>query len=139
MRRQTLIEFVGRMPASIIAMEACCGAHYLGRFFAAREYEVRFGLLRASIRFRQAIATGNDVQALILNLQEQLALACQREGTGRKHSENPPGFGRTGHVSSAPLERFNGQLDHGEVKPYATVPAVCEILLFGEVSRRPKQ
>lgn len=40
MRRQTLIEFVGKMPA-IIAMEACCGAHHLGRLFAARGREVR--------------------------------------------------------------------------------------------------
>lgn len=41
MRRQTLIEFVGKMPARIIAMEACCGAHHLGRLFAARGHEVR--------------------------------------------------------------------------------------------------
>ncbi|UXT50572.1 IS110 family transposase [Agrobacterium tumefaciens] len=41
MRRQTLIEFVGKMPACIIAMEACCGAHHLGRLFAARGHEVR--------------------------------------------------------------------------------------------------
>ncbi len=41
MRRQTLIEFVGKMSACIVAMEACCGAHHLGRLFAARGHEVR--------------------------------------------------------------------------------------------------
>lgn len=35
MRRQTFIEFVSKVPACIIAMEACCGAHHLGRLFAA--------------------------------------------------------------------------------------------------------
>ncbi|CUX58222.1 transposase (fragment) [Agrobacterium fabrum str. J-07] len=41
MRRQMLIEFVGKMPACMIAMEACCDAHHLGRLFAARGHEVR--------------------------------------------------------------------------------------------------
>jgi transposase len=41
MRQQTLIEFVSEMPTCVIAMEACCGAHHLGRIFVARGYEVR--------------------------------------------------------------------------------------------------
>ena len=41
MRRQTLIEFVEKLPTCVIAMEACCGAHHLGRLFVARGYEVR--------------------------------------------------------------------------------------------------
>ena len=41
MRRQTLIEFVEKLPACVIAMEACCGAHHLGRLFAARGHEIR--------------------------------------------------------------------------------------------------
>lgn len=36
MRRHTLIEFVEKLPTCVIAMEACCGAHHLGRLFAAR-------------------------------------------------------------------------------------------------------
>ncbi len=36
MRRQTLIDYVTKLPACVIAMEACCGAHYLGRLFAAQ-------------------------------------------------------------------------------------------------------
>ena len=41
MRRQTLIEFVEKLPTCIIAMEACCGAHHLGRLFVARGHDVR--------------------------------------------------------------------------------------------------
>ncbi|MBP1849294.1 transposase [Rhizobium halophytocola] len=41
MRRQILIDFVEKLPRCVIAMEACCGAHYLGRLFAAGGHEVR--------------------------------------------------------------------------------------------------
>ncbi|TCQ04283.1 glutathionyl-hydroquinone reductase [Rhizobium sp. PP-F2F-G36] len=41
MRRQTLIDFVEKLPRCVIAMEARCGAHHLGRLFAAAGHEVR--------------------------------------------------------------------------------------------------
>ena len=41
MRRQTLIDYVLKMPPCVVAMEACCGAHHLGRLFVARGHEVR--------------------------------------------------------------------------------------------------
>jgi transposase len=41
MRRETLIAFAGKLPACIVGMEACCGAHHLGRAFAAHGHEVR--------------------------------------------------------------------------------------------------
>lgn len=40
-RRQTLIDYVAKLPACVIAMEACCGAHHLGRLFAAKGHQVR--------------------------------------------------------------------------------------------------
>ncbi len=40
-RRDTLIDFVGKLPPCIVAMEACCGAHHLGRLFAAQGHDVR--------------------------------------------------------------------------------------------------
>lgn len=40
-RRDTLIDLVGKLPDCIVAMEACCGAHHLGRLFAAQEHDVR--------------------------------------------------------------------------------------------------
>ena len=41
MRRQTLIDYVTKLPACVVAMEACCGAHTLGRLFAAHGHEIR--------------------------------------------------------------------------------------------------
>ena len=41
MRRQTWIGYVAKLPACIIAMEACCGAHHLGRLFEAQGHQVR--------------------------------------------------------------------------------------------------
>jgi len=41
LRRQTLIDYVSKLPPCVIAMEACCGAHHLGRLFAARGHKVR--------------------------------------------------------------------------------------------------
>ena len=40
-RRDTLIDLVAKLPACIVGMEACCGAHYLGRLFAAQGHAVR--------------------------------------------------------------------------------------------------
>jgi transposase len=39
--RGKLVAFVSRWPACVVAMEACCGAHHLGRVFAAQGHEVR--------------------------------------------------------------------------------------------------
>ena len=41
MRRTSLESFVTSLGRCIVAMEACCGAHHLGRMFAARGHEVR--------------------------------------------------------------------------------------------------
>ncbi|TAN11584.1 MAG: IS110 family transposase [Rhizobiaceae bacterium] len=40
-RRATLAELAGKLAPCTIAMEACCGAHHVGRLFAARGHEVR--------------------------------------------------------------------------------------------------
>ena len=41
MRRETLIALADKLPACVVGMEACCGAHHLGRAFAARGHTVR--------------------------------------------------------------------------------------------------
>jgi transposase len=41
MRRTSLESFVDGLGRCIVAMEACCGAHHLGRVFAAQGREVR--------------------------------------------------------------------------------------------------
>jgi transposase len=40
-KRETLIGLAAKLPPCIVAMEACCGAHHIGRIFAAQGHEVR--------------------------------------------------------------------------------------------------
>src|SRR4051812_17389847 len=40
-RRDGLVALLTRLPGSVVAMEACCGAHHLGRLLAAQGHEVR--------------------------------------------------------------------------------------------------
>ena len=40
-RRDGLVALLAKLPGSIVAMEACCGAHHLGRLLAAQGREVR--------------------------------------------------------------------------------------------------
>jgi transposase len=41
MRREGVVALAGKLPGCVIAMEACCGAHHLGRLLVARGHEVR--------------------------------------------------------------------------------------------------
>ncbi len=38
--RDGVVEFVGKLPACIVAMEACCGAHHLGRELEAAGHTI---------------------------------------------------------------------------------------------------
>ena len=40
-RRETLIALAEKLAPCVVGMEACCGAHHLGRVFAAHGYDVR--------------------------------------------------------------------------------------------------
>jgi transposase len=40
MSRETLIGSAEKLRACVVGMEACCGAHHLGRVFAARGHDV---------------------------------------------------------------------------------------------------
>jgi transposase len=41
MTREGVTAFAATLPTCVIAMEACCGAHFLGRAFADQGHEVR--------------------------------------------------------------------------------------------------
>src|SRR6476660_582465 len=41
MRREGVIKLAGKLRPCVVAMEACCGAHYLGRVLRAQGHEVR--------------------------------------------------------------------------------------------------
>ena len=40
-RRETLIALAEKLPPCIVGLEACCGAHHLGRLFMAQGHDVR--------------------------------------------------------------------------------------------------
>ena len=37
MRRQTVLKFAATLPSCVVAMEACCGAHHLGRVASVKQ------------------------------------------------------------------------------------------------------
>ena len=41
MRRQSIVAFTQSLPACVVAMEACCGAHHLGRLLRSQGHTVR--------------------------------------------------------------------------------------------------
>src|SRR6188472_2592543 len=41
MRRQTVLTFAAKLPSCVVAMEACCGAHHLGRLLTAQGHTVK--------------------------------------------------------------------------------------------------
>ena len=41
MRREGVIKLAAKLKPCVVAMEACCGAHHLGRVLRAQGHEVR--------------------------------------------------------------------------------------------------
>ena len=41
MQRDSVIEFAARLTPCVVAMEACCGAHHLGRIVRDQGHQVR--------------------------------------------------------------------------------------------------
>jgi transposase len=41
LRRESIAGLAAKLPGCAVAMEACCGAHHLGRQLAAQGHEVR--------------------------------------------------------------------------------------------------
>src|SRR3954452_261598 len=41
MRRETVLAFGAKLPPCVVAMEACCGAHHMGRALAGQGHTVR--------------------------------------------------------------------------------------------------
>src|SRR5271167_4878640 len=40
-KRETLIGLAAKLPPCVVAMEACCGSHHVGRVFASHGHDVR--------------------------------------------------------------------------------------------------
>jgi transposase len=44
MRREKVRRFTAELPACVVALEACCGAHHLGRALAGQGHTIRLML-----------------------------------------------------------------------------------------------
>ncbi len=88
-KRETLIALAAKLPPRIAAMEACCGAHHLGRIFAARGHEVR-GFWRGPRRYRRHGAQDPLFRFPLAALGRQLRGGLWRE-TSPKHDAQPDG------------------------------------------------
>ena len=62
-RRDTLIDLVAKLPSCIVGMEACCGAHHLGRLFAAQGHDVRLMSPARAGSLRRQSTTGQTRSA----------------------------------------------------------------------------
>jgi len=103
-KRDTLITFAAKLPPCVVAMEACCGAHHLGRVFSGHGHDVRLmspeyvrpyikaqknddrdaeGIAEAATR--RAQQAESEAQAAIEKLQDSLKKSASR----RTHEAEP--------------------------------------------------
>ena len=93
-KRETVIALAAKPPPCVVAMEACCGAHHLGRVFAAHGHDVRSMSLRG-FEFR------NSKPLLQGLLQADLTHPPRRRANGR-YLRIPAGWNRR---RTAPFDR----------------------------------
>jgi len=65
MRPETIAAFTAKLPPCVIGMEACCGAHHLGRHLAAQGHEVRL-MLPAYVRPYVKAQKNDDRDAVVI-------------------------------------------------------------------------
>ena len=86
MKRESVVTFRQRWPSSVVAMEACCGAHHLGRQLAAQGHTVRLispgGFNRSAqhlLILRGEEVCHGDVADLVLGSAESRAVGAMEE------------------------------------------------------------
>ena len=84
MTREGVVRLVAALPTCVVAMEACCGAHFLGRTFEAQGHTVRLMAPESVAPYVKAQKT-DDRDA------EAIAEAATRPtiGLGRSHGVMP--------------------------------------------------
>jgi transposase len=102
-RRETLIGLAAKLPPCMVAMEACCGAHHLGRIFAAHGHEVR--LMSPEYVRPYVKAQKNDDRDA-----EGIAEAATRPFDALCQPEEP---GSARHADAALIERAAGRRADG--------------------------
>ena len=96
-RRDTLIDLVAKLPACIVGMEACCGAHHLGRLFATQGHNIR--LMSPEYVRPYVKAQKNDDRDA-----EGIAEADTSDDAFRRGEDRSP----TRYADAAPIQRTAG-------------------------------
>ena len=112
MRRSAVGSFVTSLRRCVVAMEACCGAHHLGRGFAAQGHEVRL-MSPEYVRPYVKAQKNDDLDA------EAIAEAANRP-TMRFVEVKSQAIGHSGAASRA---RTAGVGAHRADQPFARVAA----------------
>ena len=112
MRRSAVGSFVTSLRRCVVAMEACCGAHHLGRVFAAQGHEVRL-MSPEYVRPYVKAQKNDDLDA------EAIAEAASRP-TMRFVEVKSQAIGHSGAASRA---RTAGVGAHRADQPFARVAA----------------
>jgi transposase len=73
MQRKTIVAVAAKLSPCIIAMEACCGAHHLGRVLAAQGHTIRLMSPEATTTWFEATAL--SANALSAKFPVSLAIA----------------------------------------------------------------
>ena len=73
MRPESIAAFTEKLPACVVAMEACCGAHHLGRVMASQGHQVR--LMSPSLA-TSATPLGGWLRALMQRVHKNAAVVA---------------------------------------------------------------
>ena len=112
MRRETVIAFAAKLSPCIVAMEACCGAHHMGRALAAQGHTVR--LMSPEYVRPYVKAQKNDdrdaeaiAEAATRPTMRFVELKTRRAA---RHADTPPSTrsaGRRAHIADEPDQRHS--------------------------------
>ena len=91
MRREGVIKLAGKLRRCVVAMEACCGAHHLGRVLRAQGHEVRLmspEYVRPYVKSQKNDDRGSDCGGG--NETDDAVCRVEERGTTR-HADVAPG------------------------------------------------
>ena len=74
-RREGVIALAAKLPGCVVAMEACCGAHHLGRLLVEQGHEVRLMSPEYVRLFNDGVATRRGVA--VSAIRDGHCQACQ--------------------------------------------------------------
>ena len=86
MRRDGVIAFASKLPPCVMAMDACCGAHHMGRSLAAMGHDVRLMSPEYVSPYVKAHKNGDRDAEAIAEAAEMLSPRSMRRSVSGAHS-----------------------------------------------------